>query len=509
MLKEVVVLFLLLLQPSMPMSKSAVVGPPRIRTVAVIGAGAAGLITADIMRKDGFDVTIFEKRTVIGGVWKFVDPTPGFRGTPMYKSLRSNLPKAIMAFGDGNAFPDSCQSYLSHQEVQTYLEDFVMKEELTPLIRFGRSVESITSEFPSSSSESASWRIKTKSVAPVSDTFEATQANGFDTDDFFDAVIICNGHYNLPLSPKVCEIAGLKNFQGEVMHSIDYNDPKKFAGKSVLVVGSKSSGTDIAREISSVAKMVYVSDRSLIGDAGALYGNIHHKPGILNIPSEGQSNSIVQDIDFRNPVQFEDHSTVDIDVLIWCTGYAYDYPFLSLTDDNQNVNDQTPSAQRPQDLTVRVQNKRKVCNLFQQVFSVSHPTLSFVGLPYSVVPFPLFLLQAKWIASIYSGRKLLPNEIEQRKCIEEHEVRLLCKYGGDQLKAIEKFHYLGDAQWEYCRFLAESSGFDHGRQLRYLKTTEEIYNDNASMRPPYPGAPDTYRNSDYAVDYETLKWEKR
>jgi hypothetical protein len=29
------------------------------------------------------------------------------------------------------------------------------------------------------------------------------------------------------------------------------------------------------------------------------------------------------------------------------------------------------------------------------------------------------------------------------------------------------------------------------------------------MRPPYPGAPDTYRNTEYVVDYETLKWKKR
>ena len=32
-----------------------------IRRVAVIGAGAGGLITADILRKDGFDVVVFER----------------------------------------------------------------------------------------------------------------------------------------------------------------------------------------------------------------------------------------------------------------------------------------------------------------------------------------------------------------------------------------------------------------------------------------------------------------
>ena len=491
----------------MPASNS-VVGTPRIRTVAIIGAGAAGLITADVMRKDGFDVVIFEKKSVVGGVWKFTDPTSGLPGTPMYKSLRSNLPKAIMAFGDGNAFPVSCRSYLSHQDVQSYLEDFAVRETLAPLIRFCRSVESVTSILPQSSSVSASWRVTTKSNAPPKVNPTAIEGDSIECTDFFDAVIICNGHYNVPLQPQASDMVGLKNFRGEIMHSIDYNDPEIFAGKAVLVVGSKSSGTDIAREISSVAKIVYVSDRSLIREAGAVYGNIHHKPGILSTLSE-ELNIVDAETELGNSVQFEDNSIADVDVLIWCTGYAYDYPFLSLNEDHEHVGDELSQKHSTTGLSVNVQKKRKVCNIYQQVFSISHPTLSFVGLPYSVVPFPLFLLQAKWIASIYSGRKVLPNVTEQIASIKDREDELLLKYKGDRTKAIEKFHYLGDAQWDYCRLLAKSSGCDNERQLLYLKTMEEVYNDNVLMRPPYPGAPDTYRNSEYFVDYETLEWEKR
>ena len=36
------------------------------------------------------------------------------------------------------------------------------------------------------------------------------------------------------------------------------------------------------------------------------------------------------------------------------------------------------------------------------------PTLSFVGLPWKVVPFPQFELQAKWISRALSGRARLP-----------------------------------------------------------------------------------------------------
>ena len=38
-------------------------------TVCIIGAGVSGLVTAKVLQHDGFDVTIFEKESTIGGVW--------------------------------------------------------------------------------------------------------------------------------------------------------------------------------------------------------------------------------------------------------------------------------------------------------------------------------------------------------------------------------------------------------------------------------------------------------
>jgi cation diffusion facilitator CzcD-associated flavoprotein CzcO len=41
------------------------------KKVAVIGAGAAGLISAKTMSEAGFDVTVFELGSCIGGLWDF------------------------------------------------------------------------------------------------------------------------------------------------------------------------------------------------------------------------------------------------------------------------------------------------------------------------------------------------------------------------------------------------------------------------------------------------------
>ena len=39
------------------------------KTVAIIGAGASGLVAAKTLLEDGFDVTIFERQTKVGGLW--------------------------------------------------------------------------------------------------------------------------------------------------------------------------------------------------------------------------------------------------------------------------------------------------------------------------------------------------------------------------------------------------------------------------------------------------------
>ena len=48
------------------------ISPP---SVAVVGAGAAGLAAGRIFRDEGLRVTVFEKSHHVGGVWRY-DPSP-------------------------------------------------------------------------------------------------------------------------------------------------------------------------------------------------------------------------------------------------------------------------------------------------------------------------------------------------------------------------------------------------------------------------------------------------
>lgn len=46
-----------------------------IKTVAVIGAGTSGLVSAKYSIAQGYDVTIYEQNEQLGGVWWYTDQT--------------------------------------------------------------------------------------------------------------------------------------------------------------------------------------------------------------------------------------------------------------------------------------------------------------------------------------------------------------------------------------------------------------------------------------------------
>lgn len=69
----------------------------------------------------------------------------------------------------------------------------------------------------------------------------------------YDAVMICNGHYNVPSLPY---LPGKDIFAGKQMHSHDYRRPEPFKGQNVLIIGAGPSGMDLALHISYHAETV-------------------------------------------------------------------------------------------------------------------------------------------------------------------------------------------------------------------------------------------------------------
>ncbi|KAL1131046.1 hypothetical protein AAG570_012283 [Ranatra chinensis] len=370
--------------------------------VCVVGCGGAGLAAARCLseRVPDFDFTVFEQTPYLGGTWVYTDTVGKEENglpvhTSMYKNLRTNLPKEIMGYPDF-PIPKQERSFISSEEILNYLNTYCDKFDLRKYIKFNHHVKCVT---PISENR---WQV---SVLDLIKQVEVTE--------IFDAVMICNGHYNTPSYP---ELKGISSFDGEQMHSHDYREPSCFKGKKVIVVGAGPSGVDLSLEASKVASQVILSGRDDNLIKNTFPAVIEMRPEIASI--EGSN------------IIFKDGSSVQGDMLFYCTGYKYYFPFLN------------------EECGIRVENNR-VHPLFKHLIHIEKPTMCFIGLPCYVCAFSLFHLQVKFFLKTLTGEISLPSKDDMKrdvKCEEEMRKKMGIKEN--------KFHTMGSLQGDYYNGLS-------------------------------------------------------
>lgn len=383
--------------------------------VCVIGAGPSGLAAARHLTNepDTFDVSVFERGHCIGGLWVYNEETGMDKnGLPvhssLYRNLRTNLPKEVMAFPDF-PFPSEWPSYISHQKVLEYLEDYASQFKLQKYVNFNSLVSRVRPLVSQETADKEVWEVLIRNL----DTNQ-TQV------DHFDAVIVCNGHNSVPRMPV---IPGLESFPGLVMHSHEYRYPELFQGMRVVILGAGNSGLDICLHVAKCAQNVYLSHRSLL--QSNLPENVEQRRCIISVSSDGT-------------VLFgggEEEKAVD--AIMFCTGYNVSLPFL---DDACGI---------------RIRSNR-VTHLYKHVFNTKHPTLSFIGLSGKFCVFPHFGLQAQYIAAVLSQRKQLPSE-EEMNADEERDFQERLSLGMKEHHA----HWLLDfkgGNWCYGKTIARLAG---------------------------------------------------
>ncbi|GMH00606.1 hypothetical protein Nepgr_002445 [Nepenthes gracilis] len=354
----------------------------RSLTVAVIGAGVAGLLAARELQREGHRVVVYEKSSKLGGLWAYdprvesdelgLDPGREIVHGSIYLSLRTNLPRELMSFsdfrltereyGDPRTFP-------GHKEVLSFLEDFAREFGLIELIRFKTEVVRVE-------------RVGRQWVV------ETIRADGESLDQAFEAVVVCNGHCTVP---RLAEIPGLEKWRGKQTHSHNYRVPEPFRDQVIIVIGNGASAYDISRDISKVAKEVHLSSRSPNANLSKLdiFPNIWQHSEIACVNEDGT-------------VAFEDGSLVHADTIFHCTGYNYEFRFLK-TNGIVSVDD------------------NRVGPLYNHVFPPElAPSLSFVGLPHQSILFALMELQSQWIARVLSGKVALPSKEEMTADVEQY-----------------------------------------------------------------------------------------
>ena len=131
---------------------------PQPKSVAVIGAGAAGIIAGKELMDLGHRVEIFEQTAAMGGVWAYTDDTEEdllgldpkrkrVHGS-MYANLRTNLPREVMGVSDfpfDTSFEGSSdhRTYPAHTEVLQYLKAYASRFDVLDNVRFSTAVESV------------------------------------------------------------------------------------------------------------------------------------------------------------------------------------------------------------------------------------------------------------------------------------------------------------------------------------------------------------------------------
>jgi Flavin-binding monooxygenase-like len=532
---------------SVPVSSSAATLRPRPTTgstprIAVIGAGAAGLACCRVFSRAGWQPILFEKSAAVGGVWNYNADHPLKAGCgdagddktkkkqrPMYRGLRTNLPKEVMGFREypwtttpmttstaTNSTNDdmdssSTPSYVTHQQVLDYLQAYtkafnlqvqykrrVQHLQVLPFsTRNGDEVDTTSSakkkeEYKSRLSLSTEdWpliELRIESSSPSSSTENSNSNTEIDNGSssvqerhVFDAVIVANGHYSVPTIPHIAGVA--EHFQGRTMHSIEYDNPQEFANQTVLCIGARASGADIARELSAAdggAKKVYLSDAARTDGRVQTCRRVSWVPRTVSIRKEesspsGGSGAVVVQFDHDCPLQ-----PTDVDVIIYCTGYDYIFPFIDKTSSSSSI-----------EQLIEAGNGR-VTPLYEQLWHAQYPNIAFVGLPHSVVPFPMFELQAEatlqtWKRATTSGATaaetggsgsndnditagVLPN-LAQR--LEKAKKAAVSGGEGKPNGHVPRdTHYLGNAQWEYCRRMARIAGVYDAAVEDYIATNK-------------------------------------
>lgn len=200
--------------------KNGILGgqPAGVNSVAIVGAGVAGLQTAKILLEIGIECTIFEKSKDIGGVWR-----------ENYADFGLQVPKELYEF-PGYPYPqdEHWDLFPDGPQVQRYIHRYAQEFGLLKLVRFGSPVTG----FKKVEAGNGGWMV----------SFEDPSRGK--SCQHFDFLVISTGMYTSP--PHMPVAHGAEEFNGAILHSSAFIKNDESKGKRVVVVGGGKSAVDCA-----------------------------------------------------------------------------------------------------------------------------------------------------------------------------------------------------------------------------------------------------------------------
>ncbi|MFT5173265.1 MAG: dimethylaniline monooxygenase (N-oxide forming), partial [Gammaproteobacteria bacterium] len=402
--------------------------------VTVIGGGWSGLLACKYMLDNGLTPIVLESRSAVGGVWRYSDDP---QLTTVMRSTRTTSSRGITEIADF-PMPDDYPDFPSHLQVIDYLDQYVEKFNLADHIRCNTHVES---------------------VGKVDGRWHIVDRHGVEYVSKF--LIICSGLHSKPNVDAVATV--FNNFSGEISHSEQYKHPtESHAGKNILIFGGGETSSDIADELSQVARRVHYSisngawffRRTFSDNKGAdvmdswssplrtiasptergalfpqllltllfgkqghgqavwrspakFYGQFFNKSGeVLRAVKQGliQPHSKVVECAGKK-ITFADGAATEIDQVILCTGYHRNFKFLPDYDTS-------------------------IYHHYLFVFNNDDPSLALLGFARPVVTSIPFMTeqQVRLVANVFAGRLQLPDKDVRTQEIATDAATMAARY---------------------------------------------------------------------------------
>jgi cation diffusion facilitator CzcD-associated flavoprotein CzcO len=209
-------------------SSKAAPSAGRAPTVAIIGAGFAGLGLGWYLKQAGIDsFVIFEKGQDLGGVWR----------ENTYPGAACDIPSHLYSFSFEPHYPWSCR-YGKQGEILAYIRHVAAKYDLMRHVRFGQEVAEAQYD-----EARGRWVLRLGN----GERFEA------------ELLVSAVGQLHRPAYP---DIPGMERFAGCAFHSARWNHRYDFSGKRVAVIGTGASAVQFVPEIAALAQRLYLFQRS-------------------------------------------------------------------------------------------------------------------------------------------------------------------------------------------------------------------------------------------------------
>lgn len=290
----------------------------------VIGGGQAGMAVGYFLKDQRVDFVILDANHCTGDAWR-----------KRWESLRLFTPSKFNSL-PGSPFPIPGDYLPKKDEVADYLEGYARQFNLP--VRHDVKVENL-------SRTDTGYQITTEKSTL-----------------FSKHVVVATGPFQSPYIPS---FASQLDPAIQQLHTSVYHNPEQIQGQSVLVVGAGNSGAEISLELAHAGKRVWLAGRDVgripaNGPLGKVFGGrpiwwfmshvlnvntpvgrkvkaseLHHGTPLGRLQRQDITASGVElsprvtGVQAGQP-QFKDGSTLQVDSVVWATGFRPDYQWIKL-----------------------------------------------------------------------------------------------------------------------------------------------------------------------------------